>query len=167
MTLRSERRFAGVLAYHSGRVVLVREEYPRWGGGFWSLPSGMVEAHETPAGGAARELAEETGLRVAPSDLCLRNTSATVVNGVSLQAWNFDVEVEKPEIAVSDPNLLVQEARWFTVDAAIELLRSLPYRPLAVPAVAILSGTGADGTHWQFDSPEADPVVTRRRSPRF
>jgi 8-oxo-dGTP pyrophosphatase MutT (NUDIX family) len=167
VTVPSERRFAGVLAYHNGSVVLVREQHQRWGGVFWNLPSGMVEAHETPAEGAARELAEETGLQVAPSDLCLRSTSSTVVNGATLQAWNFDVDVERPEIVVSDPDLLVQEARWFPVAAAIELLRSLPYRPLAEPAVAILTGTAADGAHWQFSSPEADPVVTRLSSPRF
>jgi 8-oxo-dGTP diphosphatase len=80
-----------------------------------------------------------------------------------LRAWNFDVNVAKAEIAVGDPDLLVQEARWFPVAEAIELLRSLPYRPLAEPAVATLTGTAAEGTHWRFSSPEADPVVTRLR----
>lgn len=64
-------RFAGVLAYHQGRVVLVREEYPRWGGAFWNIPSGGIEDRETPREGACRELAEETGLIVAASDLVL------------------------------------------------------------------------------------------------
>jgi 8-oxo-dGTP diphosphatase len=55
-------RFAGVLAFHEGRVVLVREQYPAWGGQFWNVPSGRVEDGESFAQGAARELAEETGL---------------------------------------------------------------------------------------------------------
>jgi 8-oxo-dGTP diphosphatase len=167
MAMPSEQRFAGVLARHNGNVVLVREEHPRWGGEFWNLPSGMLEGPETPAEGAARELAEETGLRVAPRALCLRTTSSTMVDGIAVRAWNFEVDVEEPAIAVSDPDLLVHEARWFPADAAIELLRSLPYRPLAEPALALLTGATAAGTHWEFASPEADPVVTRVRSSRF
>jgi 8-oxo-dGTP pyrophosphatase MutT (NUDIX family) len=60
-------RYAGVLAFHDHRVVLVREAYPTWGGEFWNVPSGRVEDAETPAEGAARELAEETGLVVPPA----------------------------------------------------------------------------------------------------
>lgn len=140
--------------------MLVREEHSRWGGEFWNLPSGMLEAHETPAEGAARELAEETGLRVAPSDLLLRTTSSTVVDGKTSHAWNFEVHVQEPAISVSDPDLLVREARWFPVDTAIDLLRSLPYRPLAEPALAVLSGEAAAATHWYFATPEATPVVS-------
>jgi len=39
--------------------------------GEWDLPGGFVEADEGPAAGAARELAEETGVRVDPDDLDL------------------------------------------------------------------------------------------------
>jgi 8-oxo-dGTP pyrophosphatase MutT (NUDIX family) len=141
-------------------VVLVRETHARWGGEFWNLPSGRLEAHETPAEGAARELAEETGLRVAPGDLSLRTTSSAVVDGTTVRAWNFEVVVEEPAVAVADPDLLVQEARWFPLDAAIGLLRLLPYRPLAEPALAVLTGAAGTGLHWHFASPEADPVVT-------
>lgn len=116
--------------------------------------------------GAARELAEETGLQVAPSDLCLRTTSSTLVDDIAVHAWNFEVEVVEAAIRVSDPDFLIQEARWFPTDAAIDLLRSLPYRPLVYPALAVLTGAAADGTHWEFASPEADPVVTRIRSSR-
>lgn len=164
MTMPSERRFAGVLAHHNGSVVLVREKHPRWSGEFWNLPSGMLEAHETPAEGAARELAEETGLRVAPGDLCLRTTCSAVVDGMAVHAWNFEVDVDEPTIAVDDPDLLVREARWFPVGTAVDLLRSLPYRPLADPAVAVLTGAAAAGTHWDFTDPDADPIVSRRPS---
>lgn len=167
MTMPSKARFAGVLACRHGNVVLVREEHSRWGGEFWNLPSGMLDAHESPAAGAARELAEETGLRVAPSDLLLRTTCSTVVDGITVHAWNFEVHIEEPSIAVSDPDLLVQEARWFPVDAAIDLLRLLPYRPLAEPALAVLTGEAAPGTHWDFATPEADPVVSTLPASRF
>lgn len=160
MTLPPERRFAGVLAHHNGEVILVRERHERWGGEFWNLPSGMVEAHESPAEGAARELAEETGVVVPARSLRLRTTTSVVVDGVPLHSWNFDVGVDDPTVQVKDPDLLVQEARWFALDQAIALLRRLPYRPLADPAVATLTTKTTGVTHWMFAAPEAAPVVS-------
>jgi 8-oxo-dGTP diphosphatase len=163
MTLPSQRRFAGVLARHDGGVVLVRESHLRWGGEFWNVPSGMVEAHETPAQGAARELREETGLVVSSRSLRLRTTTSVVIDGEDVHCWNFEVEVDDPTVRVEDPDALIQEARWFPVDEAIERLRLLPYRPLAEPAIATLhAGAEARATHWAFASPEADPHVSRR-----
>jgi 8-oxo-dGTP diphosphatase len=167
MTLPSERRFAGVLAHHDGAVILVRESHDRWGGEFWNLPSGMVEAHETPAEGAARELAEETGLVVSSRSLRLRTTTSVEVDGVPLHSWNFEVDVDDPAVQVQDPDLLVQEARWFSLDQAIVLLRLLPYRPLADPAVATLTTAATGTSHWTFASPEADPHVSLSDSTRL
>lgn len=162
MTLPSQRRFAGVLAHHNGGVVLVRESHVRWGGEFWNVPSGMVEAHETPAQGAARELAEETGLAVSSRSLRLRTTTSVVIGGEEVHSWNFEIEVDDPTVRVDDPDALIQEARWFPVDEAIEQLRLLPYRPLTEPAIATLhAGVAAPSTHWTFTSPEADPRITR------
>jgi 8-oxo-dGTP diphosphatase len=162
MTLPSQRRFAGVLARHDGRVVLVRESHVRWGGEFWNVPSGMVEAHETPAQGAARELREETGLVVSSRSLRLRTTTSVVIDGEDVHCWNFETEVDDPTVRVEDPDALIQEARWFPVDEAIERLRLLPYRPLAEPAIATLhAGVEAHATHWAFASPEADPRISR------
>lgn len=42
--------------------------------GTWALPGGHVEFDEPPAVAAARELAEETGIRVAPDDLSVLGT---------------------------------------------------------------------------------------------
>lgn len=160
MTLPPERRFAGVIAHYNGAVILVRESHERWGGEFWNLPSGMVEAHEAPAQGAARELAEETGLIVPARSLRLRTTTSVMVDGVLLRSWNFEVDVDNPTVQVQDPDLLVLEARWFALDQAIALLRLLPYRPLADPAVATLTAEAGVPTHWTFASPGADPDVT-------
>lgn len=161
MTLPSERRFAGVIAVHGGEVILVRETHERWGGEFWNVPSGMIEAHETPAAGAARELAEETGLLVASRSLRLRTTTSVVIDGVQVHSWNFKVEVADPTVRVQDPDGLIQEARWFPFDQAVERLRLAPYRPLAEPAIATLTADAAGLTHWSFVSPEADPQISR------
>ncbi|AGN02255.1 ADP-ribose pyrophosphatase [Salinarchaeum sp. Harcht-Bsk1] len=48
----------------------------------WKLPSGVLESGESPAEGAIRELAEETGLSVAPSDLAyVTNNAVEPVEG--------------------------------------------------------------------------------------
>ena len=42
--------------------------------GCWSMPGGYLEVNESPQHGAARELAEETGLEVDPDDLTFVGT---------------------------------------------------------------------------------------------
>jgi len=59
---------AGALVESDGRVVLVRRGVaPK--AGFWSLPSGYVEADELAEDAAVRETLEETGLEIELDDL--------------------------------------------------------------------------------------------------
>lgn len=154
MTLPTERRFAGVLAINQGRVILVREEHPHWGGAFWNIPSGMVEADETPAEGAAREFAEEAGVDVAPAHLQMLSTSSVQIGSNVVFAWNFKVAVENEALAMNDPDNLVQEARWFAISQAAMLLADLPYRPTSEPVLAALVGRDRRRMHWSYAAPE-------------
>ncbi|TYB39812.1 NUDIX hydrolase [Micromonospora sp. AP08] len=156
----SRSRYAGVLAHHDDKVVLVYEEYPRWGGPYWNIPSGRIEDHETPFEGACRELAEETGLVVATADLVLHGTAAVTGAVTVSRVWNFTVDVVDPTLHVRDPDGLIQEARWFPVEEASRLLHELPYRPLSEPSVALLTRQAQPGAHWAYSDPEAEPVVT-------
>ena len=145
---------------HDARIVLVRECHERWGGAFWNIPSGMVESRESPTLGAARELAEETGLLATPGDLHLVGTSSTKDQGRCSLAWNFTAVIRDPRLVVDDPDGLVLEARWFTQDEAVALLEELPYRPLREPVIAHLTRRTQPGSHWHFEGAGADPVVT-------
>ncbi|HEU0042533.1 MAG TPA: NUDIX domain-containing protein [Jiangellaceae bacterium] len=66
-----ERRAARVLLVdRAGRTLLLHGGDPaRPGTRWWFTPGGGLEGDETRAQGAARELAEETGLRVDPAEL--------------------------------------------------------------------------------------------------
>jgi len=56
---------AALPVHEDGRVVLVRQWRHPIGTLMWELPAGLMNAGESPAEGAARELEEETGLRAA------------------------------------------------------------------------------------------------------
>ena len=67
-----DRRAARVLLVDdAGRVLLFHGRDPAdpSQGSWWFTPGGGLDPGESPAEGAARELAEETGLRVAPDEL--------------------------------------------------------------------------------------------------
>lgn len=140
-----------MLPIHGDSVALVREEYKTWGGSFWNIPSGAVESNESPAEGAARELLEETGLRVAPEQLQLVSTSTSRFEGSESQAWNFTARIEEPALQSDDPDGLIQDVRWFARQDAIAELGLLPYAPLREPAVAYLRGDAGLGTDWLYE----------------
>lgn len=50
---------ATVICEHEGHILFVRKARSKW-----ALPGGKVERNERPVGAAARELEEETGLKV-------------------------------------------------------------------------------------------------------
>jgi ADP-ribose pyrophosphatase YjhB (NUDIX family) len=55
----------GIVVDNKGRVLLIRREYTRT----WAIPGGALEAGELPIDGVAREVEEETGLKVVPARL--------------------------------------------------------------------------------------------------
>ena len=56
-----------IAVWHDGQILLVKNSYRRE----YTLPGGYVRPDETPEQGAARELREEVGVEVSPSDLRL------------------------------------------------------------------------------------------------
>ncbi len=71
MTVFTSRRAARVLLVdEADRVLLFRGSDPaRPGHRYWFTPGGGLDPDESSVAGAARELAEETGLRISPAEL--------------------------------------------------------------------------------------------------
>lgn len=71
MTVFTPRRAARVLLVdRADRVLMFRGADPaRPGHRYWFTPGGGLDPGESPVAGAARELAEETGLRLTPAEL--------------------------------------------------------------------------------------------------
>ncbi len=111
---------AGVAVVGEEGVLLGRRSIEP-GTGTWSVPGGHLEAEEPPAAGAARELAEETGLRVAPEDLTLLDTfHSETGEGKYVVSTGFVVRRAATE-GTARPGRETAEVGWFTPDSVGEV----------------------------------------------
>jgi 8-oxo-dGTP diphosphatase len=129
-------------------VLLVRNR--RRNGRFdWSPPGGVIEVHEgeTLLDGLAREVEEETGLRVTGWDGALY-----VVDAVAPDlGWHLRAEIHlardyEGSLAVNDPDGIVVEARFVTTDECLAHLDGC-YRWVREPLVDWL------GQRWRGSRP--------------
>lgn len=128
-------RAAGVIVKHKNLVLLAKRIKSYKGkpvsyGGYWSIFAGSREPpSEPPRMCAARELFEETGIKVKQSDLYFCKT--IYKNGGMLDLFYCDFE----EIPNVNLNFEHTESGWFDID----LLKSFPYEidPPIVKAIQI------------------------------
>ena len=130
----------GGVVVQNGRVVLVRRaKAPRMGE--WSIPGGMLELGETLRDGVAREIEEETGLRVKSEEvLDVFDSIVTDAEGKTQYHYvlvDYLCSVTGGELrAASD----VSEARWATLDEALSLVK----REITVEVIRKGLGTAGD-----------------------
>ncbi|SCL21354.1 ADP-ribose pyrophosphatase YjhB, NUDIX family [Micromonospora rhizosphaerae] len=149
MTVYTPRRAARVLLVDAAdRVLLFAGTDPaRPGHSYWFTPGGGLDPGESPADGAARELAEETGLRLTPDELGVPVWSETVefpFDGVwyrqeqeffivRVPAWEVDTagfnEIERASVSGhrwwSLAELAHTEERYYPEDLPVVLTRAL------------------------------------------
>ncbi|MDH0747785.1 NUDIX domain-containing protein [Pseudomonas sp. GD03842] len=92
---------ATVICRRDNHILYVRKPKSRW-----TLPGGKVEANESPAQAAARELREETGLILEELDFVTRFEGGEVLHHV------FEVSVTF--MATPAPRNEIADCRWFT-----------------------------------------------------
>ena len=106
----------GLLTTKNGEIILIQRESDTFHG-FWALPGGMVEEHETIEEALAREMREEVGVRVKPREILgvfsdpNRDPRGRVITTV------FICEFEGEPTAGSDASSIKQ----FTLEDALTL----------------------------------------------
>ncbi|MGC5018191.1 NUDIX hydrolase [Micromonospora sp. DT47] len=103
----------------TGRILLLRQPP----GYSWTLPAGLLERGETPVVGAARELYEESGIRLSPDRLRPAVPNA-LVHAKGWVDMVFETEVPASGTALKVDGAEVFEAAWYPLDELPRLSRA-------------------------------------------
>ena len=119
-------RESGIFVRRGDRFLVMHRSPPD---AYWSIVAGVVEAHESFADAARRELLEETGLDVAPQDLRRRqryvvpaelaHEYAPGVREVRIENFVIDVPTDWEPVLNEEHD----DYRWLAASEAIALVR--------------------------------------------
>ncbi|MBB5913799.1 8-oxo-dGTP diphosphatase [Nocardia transvalensis] len=122
----------GVAVFRDRKLLVVRRVADDWHGGMYELPGGGVESGESFADCVARELYEETGLRMRRIVEVAGEFDYATRTKARVRKYNFVVEAEPGEVALAPGEH--DEFRW--IDA--RSLAGLPMAPDMREAVRAL-----------------------------
>lgn len=116
-----------VLQREDGKVFMMRRKNTNWLNGFYNIPAGRVERHETMLECAIRETKEEAGIDIKPEDmkLFLVSNRFTGVDGDTQPDWiDFYYTTTKwqgtPHIAEPDK---CDHADWYAIgDKSLQIV---------------------------------------------
>jgi 8-oxo-dGTP diphosphatase len=96
-----------VIKDRGNRLLLIKRGHEP-GAGLWSLPGGRIEPGETDQEAVAREILEETGLRVECRDL-LGTVELPGLGGAVIQVSDYRAVVAGGDLVSGDD---AEDARW-------------------------------------------------------
>ncbi len=132
----------GSVVVHDDKILLCRRAIePRKG--FWTLPAGFLEEHETPEDGARRE-AQEEALAEIVLDALLAVYSVPRISQVQLM---YRARLAKPEFGAGDESLEVKLFAW----------DDIPWAELAFPSALWALNHYRDTKHKDVFAPFANP----------
>jgi 8-oxo-dGTP diphosphatase len=126
-----KRRTARVMVFDEhAAILLVRFVVPRVEGEFifWALPGGEIEAGETEAEAAVREVKEELGLELKVAGPVYRDSNQFLHQGEMQDNVDFlfraECRMEEPRLigVTADERKIMKEIRWWS-EAEIEASR--------------------------------------------
>ena len=141
MSHRPIRLATRAIILQEGKLLMVNA-FPEGVSDLWCAPGGGADPHQSLPENLAREVYEETGLRIAVGAPCLVNEfhnpedrfhqvdlyfRCTVVSGRLTDSWQ-------------DPENIVTKRQFFSRDA----LASIRYKPDSLPEIAWGEGIGYD-----------------------
>ena len=93
-----------IVLIHDKKILLTKD----WlGAGNWTLPGGGLRRGEDPAEGAARELMEETGIKISPNHFISLGKKTLKGHGITSHNYCFYVHLaDKPRIYLHRPEIL-------------------------------------------------------------
>jgi ADP-ribose pyrophosphatase YjhB (NUDIX family) len=136
------------LVRREGRLLLVEEMEAGDPGPTWMLPGGRLEPGETLTEGLRRELAEETGLRLAENPAIAFAIDIVRADG-RYSAITFDCRATG-SVDPGDPDGLVLSAEWVETDEALRRLACVGWYDCR-PLERFLSGEAPPGTAYVAD----------------
>jgi ADP-ribose pyrophosphatase YjhB (NUDIX family) len=132
----------GSVVAHEGRVLLCRRAIePRKG--FWTLPAGFLEEHETPEDGARREAMEEAQARIVLTGL-LAVYSVPRISQVQLM---YRARLAAPEFSAGPESLEVALFAW----------DDIPWSEIAFPSANWALHHYREVQHLETFAPFANP----------
>jgi 8-oxo-dGTP diphosphatase len=132
-------------------VLLVKQQGPDDPEPGWALPGGAIEPGELATEALAREVREETGLRVLdPGRLLYVLHHDAPDFGGQMVVFCFEVSEWEGDLAPDDPDALILDARFLPAPEAARLLEALPLSSMSDPVVAYLRGEAAPGALWLY-----------------
>ena len=142
-------RVAGGVVVQESACLLVQNRR-RDGRLDWSTPGGVIDPGESILGGLGREVAEETGLAVADWRGPLYRVEVTA------PGFGFHLEAEahlalgfRGAIAIDDPDGIVVDAEFVSLEMAVERLADAP-QWVAEPLLDHLRGGIEDGRLYAY-----------------
>jgi mutator protein MutT len=145
-------QIAAAVIEHQGEIVLVRQGVPFRRSATWELPGGGIEPGELPTEAMIREVREETGLEVLdPGTVLYVSSSVDPATDDRATVFVFQVTEWRGELTgPANPEDPVQEAAFFTLADAIQLLAAHPWPLTREPIVAHLRGEAPPGALWLY-----------------
>ncbi|KAB8138079.1 NUDIX hydrolase [Gracilibacillus oryzae] len=119
------RGSAGVCINESGKLLMVLQGKPDERK-TWSVPSGGCEGEETFAACCVREVWEETGYMVEMEEKIKVKNGSNPNIPIDYEVHYFSVKIIGGKMQIQDPDKLIHEIAWKTMDEIKELELSFP-----------------------------------------